>query len=122
MIGQRLRVVVRRDLPGAITVDVDDPDQIDVPELRVGEHVVLPHVTGAHDTRAQPAFVTGSHRHQTGSPSALGTASPTAPLCAGPQMPRREPAMNSSSSATGPVTGSSWRIRSTARGVASPLR
>ena len=104
VVGQRLRVVVGRDLLGAIAIDIDDPDQVDVPQLRVGEHVVLPHVAGAHDTSAQPALVPGSYRHHTGSLSALGTPSATVlPGSAAPQIPRRDPAMNSSIWRTGPV-------------------
>ena len=116
VVGQRLGVVVGSDLLGPITIDIDDPDQVDIPQLRVGEHVVLAHVAGAHDASAEPALVPGSYRHHTGSLSALGTASATeVPGSAGPQIPRRDPAMNSSTWRIGPVAGSSWRIRSTAR-------
>ena len=98
MVGEHLRVVVGGDLLGALAIDVDDAHQVDVPQLGVREHVVLPHVARAHDAGPQPALVPGAHRHQTGSLSGLGTASAAeVPGCAGPQIPRRDPAMNSSS-------------------------
>src|SRR6266566_1094485 len=74
MVEQRLGVVVRCDLLRAVPIDVDDTGQVDVPELGVREHVVLPHVPGPDDAGAEPALLRGSGGHHTVSLS-LGSAS-----------------------------------------------
>ena len=48
MVDERAGVVGSRDLGRARPVDVDDAGQLDVPQLRVREQVILPHVARAH--------------------------------------------------------------------------
>ena len=126
MVHQRAGVVVGRHLGGALPVGIDDASQLDVPELGVGQEMILAHVPGAHDAGAQLSIVGGrSHGHYTDSLSgvavALLSSSSSRPDPAR-QIPRRAPAMKSSRSFTSGAAGSSSRIRSTARRGESPLR
>ena len=118
MIRERPRAVVRGGRGRALTVHVHDASQLDIPQLGEHEQVVLAHVTGTHDARAQPML---RARHHTGSLSGAAGTSPGSRLGA-PQTPRRAPAMNSSRSVSGGIGGSSRRIRSTAPCGARPER
>src|SRR4029434_1624406 len=66
MVHERVGVVVGRHLGSALPIGVDDAGQLDVPELGVGQEVVLAHVSGAHDSGAQLSIVGGrSYGHHT---------------------------------------------------------
>ena len=52
VVRERERVVLGGHAPRALAVDVDDADEVDVPQLGVDERVVLPHVASSHDRRA----------------------------------------------------------------------
>ena len=109
------RLVAGRHRAGPAGVDVGDADQLDVGQLGVDEHVVLPHVAGA-DHAGPDASVDG-HQDVTSSVSAADSSDAPGPL----QMPWRvAPAMKSSSVSTGGLGGSSSRMRSTAAGGDEP--
>src|SRR6267142_443717 len=113
VVAEGVRLVLRRDGAGAVSVDVGHADQLDARQLRVDEHVVLAHVAGADDTGADG----WGHRHQelTSSGAAVSRGAPHMPW-------RVAPAMKSISASTGAHLSTSASMRSTARLGASPLR
>jgi len=122
VVGERDGVVVGGGLAGAVTVDVGDADEIDVPQLRVDARMVLAHVPDADDSRTDAAIAGRHHTTPLSRSSALSAAAPRQPPLGG-MIPRRDGAATKSTRRmSAGVAGSSPRMRSSARPGARPLR
>ena len=60
VVAERLRVVLRGEPRAPAGVGVHDAHQVHVPQLGVGQDVVLPHVPGAHDAGPHAASARAS--------------------------------------------------------------
>src|SRR5262249_47819811 len=98
-------------------IDVYHPDEIDPPQFRQCQHMILPHVSDADDGAANAAL--GGRRggaHYSPPPSS------SMPLVPAGTMPRREASMNSTNRPTRGWSPSSALTRDTAVLGASPDR